>query len=80
MLWEFKTEYRPFGAYIGCKGENPNSLFHALIDESFDLHSTFLAKMSVFQDPSQMTEKPKSTRKYLLDTIIASLSDNVFGF
>ena len=36
--------------YPGGQGPNPNSLFRALIDEGFDLQSTFLAKMSSFRD------------------------------
>ena len=34
---------------------NPNSLFRAPIDVGFDLQSTFLAKMSSFQDYLDVT-------------------------
>ena len=57
--------------YPGGQGPNPNSLFRALRHEDFDLQSTFLAKMSSFPDYLDVTrlqtDRPKSTRKYLLD-------------
>ena len=42
--------------YPGGQGPNPNSLFHAPIDEDFDLQSTCLAKMNGFRDYPQNTQ------------------------